>query len=389
MENTAAMAVLDKAVQDGVLHFGVASTGAPSGQSWSYAAGYSDERRQKPATVDNIIQIASMTKLITTIAALQLSERGLLNLDTPIDSYLPELVTRNVLNGFDENDEPLLEKTNRAPTARELMTHTSGYVYEIWNQDALKAIGLGLTQSAFAGGNFLVAPLAFQPGTAWEYGISTDLLGVLVETLSGQRLADYFLGQIFEPLGMIDSFYELPAEKVSRSVTIMARTEAGLVPAPMMQPTPAERGSMPFYSGGGGLYSTLADYGLVLQMLLSGGSLAGKTLLQPETVDSMFRNQIGDIEVTALKTAMPPVSNDADMSFGSNATWGLGLLLHPAGIKGGRSSNAGSWAGLFNSYYWVDREAGLYGIFATQMLPFFDGPSVQALGEFEQAVYAQ
>jgi CubicO group peptidase (beta-lactamase class C family) len=390
-ENTApmaeAVAVLDQVVADGKLNFAVAAVGNVGGQTWSHAAGYQDAEKTRPASPDNIIQIASMTKLVTTIAALQLMEQGKLDLDTPISAYAPELNELQVLKGFAPDDTPIFEKANRAPTGRELMTHTAGYVYEIWNANALKGSQLGITPSLLSEGNYLAAPLAFQPGTAWEYGINTDWLGVLVERLSGQRLADYFDEHIFMPLGMADTFYELPANKLDRSVMMMARAAEGLVPLPSFQPTPMKKGSMAHYSGGGGLSSTVKDYGRVLQMLLNSGSLDEKTLLKAETVNSMFQNNIGDIQPAALATLMPTLSNTADMSFGEKATFGLGLLLHTEGITGGRKANTGSWAGLFNSYYWVDREAGTYGIFGTQVLPFYDGVAIETLLEFEQAVY--
>ena len=382
-----AAAVLDQTIAAGTLNFAVAAVGNTTGQTWSHAAGYQDAEKTKPASPDNIIQIASMTKLVTTIAALQLMEQGKLDLDTPISAYAPELNGLQVLKGFAADDTPIFEKANRAPTARELMTHTAGYVYEFWNANALKGGQLGVTPSLFGEGNYLEAPLAFQPGTAWEYGINTDWLGVLVEKLSGQRLAEYFDDNIFMPLGMTDTFYELPVGKLDRSVTVMARAAEGLVKLPSFQPTPMEKGSMPHYSGGGGLSSTVADYGRVLQMLLNGGSLDGKTLLKSETVDTMFQNNIGDIQPVALATVMPTLSNTADMSFGNEVTFGLGLLIHTDGIDGGRKPNTGSWAGLFNSYYWVDREAGTYGIFGTQVLPFYDGVAIETLLEFEQAVY--
>ena len=379
--------VLDQTIAAGKLNFAVAAVGDSGGQTWSYAAGYKDAEKTKLASPDNIIQIASMTKLVTTIAALQLMEQGKLDLDTPISAYAPELNDLQVLKGFDADDTPTFEKANRAPTARELMTHTAGYVYEFWNANALKGGQLGVTPSLLGEGNYLAAPLAFQPGTAWEYGINTDWLGVLVEKLSGQRLAEYFDDNIFMPLGMTNTFYELPADKLDRSVAVMARAAEGLVHLPDLQPTPRKKGSMPHYSGGGGLSSTVKDYGRVLQMLLNSGTLDGKTLLKAETVDSMFRNNIGDIQPVALTTVMPTHSNTADMSFGNKATFGLGLLIHTDGIDGGRKPNAGSWAGLFNSYYWVDREAGTYGIFGTQVLPFYDGVAIETLLEFEQAVY--
>jgi len=382
-----AEAVINSAISNGSLNFAVAAIGGKAGQTWSFAAGHRDAEQTQPAGPDNIIQVASMTKLITTIAALQLMEQGKLDLDSPISLYAPELKDLQVLKGFDADDNPIFEKAERAPTARELMTHTAGYVYEFWNADSLKAAQLGVSPSLLNGGNYLAAPLAFQPGTAWEYGINTDWLGVLVERLSGQRLAEYFDEHIFMPLDMNDTFYELPADKFDRSVTVMARGAEGLVELPNFQPTPAEKGSMAQYSGGGGLSSTVKDYGRVLQMLLNSGALDGKMLLKPETVDTMFQNNIGDIQPLALATVMPTLSNTADMSFGYKATFGLGLLLHTDGMEGGRSANAGSWAGLFNSYYWVDREAGKYGIFGTQVLPFYDTVAIKALLEFEQAVY--
>ena len=382
-----AAAVLDQTIADGRLNFAVAAVGNAGGQTWSYAAGYQDAEKTNVASPDDIIQIASMTKLVTTIAALQLMEQGKLNLDSPISVYAPELNDLQVLKGFEADETPIFERAKRAPTARELMTHTAGYVYEIWNANALKGVQLGVTPSLLGEGNYLEAPLAFQPGTAWEYGINTDWLGVIVERLSGQRLANYFDDNIFTPLSMTDTFYELPADKLDRSVTMMARAAGGLVELPGFQPTPREKGSMPHYSGGGGLFSTVKDYGRVLQMLLKGGSLDGKTLLKAETVDTMFQNNIGDIQPLALAAAMPNLSNTADMSFGNKVTFGLGLLLHTDGIDGGRKANSGSWAGLFNSYYWVDREAGTYGIFGTQVLPFYDGVAIETLLEFEQAVY--
>jgi CubicO group peptidase (beta-lactamase class C family) len=381
--------VIDTAISEGELHFAVAAVGNTSGQLWSHSAGHRDAQKTSVAANDNIIQIASMTKLITTIGALQLVEQGVLDLDTPITAYVPQLSELQVLKGFDEQDNPILENADRAPTVRELMTHTGGYVYEFWNANAKKASELGVSESLFSGGNYLAAPLAFEAGTAWEYGINTDWLGVIIERISGQRLSVYFDESIFGPLRMVDTFYELPQEKMNRSVTVMARVNDALIELPTLQPAPMAKGSMAHYSGGGGLYSTVADYGRVLQMLLSEGALDGETLLNPETVDAMFANNIGDIQLAALGTVMPEVSNTADMTFGNPATFGLGLLLHSEGIEGGRKAYSGSWAGLFNSYYWVDRESKTYGIFGTQILPFFDAASVDTLLKLEQAVYAQ
>jgi methyl acetate hydrolase len=381
--------VIDTAISEGKLHFAVAAVGNASGQLWSHSAGHRDAQKTSVAANDNIIQIASMTKLITTIGALQLVEQGVLDLDTPITAYVPQLSELQLLKGFDEQNNPILENADRAPTVRELMTHTGGYVYECWNANAKKASELGVTESLFSGGNYSAAPLAFEAGTAWEYGINTEWLGIIIERISGQRLSVYFDENIFGPLGMVDTFYELPQEKMNRSVTLMARVNDELIQFPTAQPAPMAKGSMAYYWGGGGLYSTVADYGRVLQMLLNDGVLDGETLLNPETVNSMFKNNIGDIQLAALETVMPELSNTADLSFGNPATFGLGLLLHIEGVEGGRKAYSGSWAGLFNSYYWVDRQSKTYGVFGTQILPFFDAASVETLLKLEQAVYAQ
>lgn len=384
---TEAREVLERSVSLGKLNFVVAAVGNANGQTWSHAAGFQDAEKTRLAAPDNIIQVASMTKLITTIAALQLMEKGKLDLDIPISTYAPELNDLKVLKGFDPSNKPIFAKAKRSPTARELMTHTAGFVYELWNTNALKAGQLGVSPSFFGSGNYLEAPLAFQPGTSWEYGINTDWLGVLVERLSGQRLAEYFDENIFLPLGLNDTFYELPENRLERSVKIMSRVTEGLVELSGFQPTPREKGSMPHYSGGGGLSSTVKDYGRILQVLLNGGSANGVTLLKSQTVNAMFRSHIGNKEPTALETAMPNISNTADLSFGNKATFGLGLLLHTEGIDGGRRPFTGSWAGLFNSYYWIDRETGIYGIFGAQLLPFYDAVTIETLLQFEQAVY--
>ena len=381
-------AVLDEAVDQGELPFAIAAMGSSEGQLWSHAAGHRDANKHHSASPDNIIQIASMTKLVTTIAALQLVERGLLALDEPADVYIDELARLRVLTGFDAGGKGQFEDAKRAPTVRELITHTAGFVYEIWNANAQQAVTAGLTESFLAGGNFLVNPLAFQPGTQWEYGTNTDWLGVLIEQRSGERLVDYFEKNIFDPLGMKDTHFELPEDKLDRSVTMMARTEDQLIVSSFGQPTAQDRHSMPFYSGGGGLYSTVEDYGRVLQMLLSAGTANGSQVLAAKTVDSMFHNHIGELRPEALITQVPEVSNDADLAFGASATFGLGLLIHPEGLPSRRRANTGSWAGLFNTYYWIDRDSDLYGIFGTQILPFYDAATISTLASFEQSVYS-
>lgn len=382
-----AQRVLDVAVDRGDLIFASGLVGDKSGALMVHTAGSRDAERILPAGQDSIFAIASMTKLVTTVAALQLVEAGQLDLDNPISRYLPELDSLAVLQGFRDDGEPVYEPASRAPTARELITHTSGFVYSIWNQDAFTLQSKGLASGVGSGREMLNAPLAFQPGTEWQYGISTDWLGYLVEQISGQRLMGYFSEHIFEPLGMEDTTFEFAAEKMDRAVFMMARVEDELVTSPAMQPTPESPGSADFYGGGGGLYSTLHDYSLLLAAILNQGKGANGSILQSQTVEAMFHHQIGSLNVKPCATQMPALSHDLDVGFGSPATWGLGLLLHTAGTVNGRSAGSGSWAGLFNSYFWIDRERDLFGIFATQVLPFLDPKAVATLTAFERAIY--
>ena len=380
-------AVLDQAVKDGKLPMSVALIANSEGVLFTHASGYRDSENGQMMRPDSIFAIASMTKLITTIAVLQLVEAGLIELDSGLDQYLPETINPKIIRGFDKDDDPIFVDAARSPTVRELITHTSGYVYSIWNEMALSAQAKGVTSPLGGGKESIVAPLYFEPGSKWEYGIGIDWLGVMVEEVSGKRLMDFFEEKIFLPLGMEDTFFEFPSEKMDRSVMMTARVKGELVKSELYQPVPAERGSMDFYGGGGGLYSTVNDYARVMRALLNGGSLDGQRVLSEEMVDQMFTNQIGSIDVSPGKAQIKALSNDFDMAFGSSAKWGLGFLLSPEGTESGRGRGSASWAGLFNSYFWIDRENDLCAVFATQVLPFYDEEAVSVLKLFEAQVY--
>ena len=380
-------AVLDQAVEDGKLPMSVALVANSEGVLWTHASGYRDSENGQMMRPDSIFAIASMTKLITTIAVLQLVEADLVELDSGLDQYLPETKNPKIIQGFVKDDDPIFVDAARSPTVRELITHTSGYVYSIWNEMALSAQAKGVTSPLGGGKESIVAPLYFEPGSKWEYGVGIDWLGVMVEEVSGKRLMDFFEEKIFLPLGMEDTFFEVPLEKMDRSVMMTARAKGELVKSELYQPVPAERGSMGFYGGGGGLYSTVNDYARVMRALLNGGSLDGQRVLSEEMVAQMFANQIGSIDVSPGKAQIKALSNDFDMGFGSSAKWGLGFLLSPEGTESGRGPGSASWAGLFNSYFWIDRENDLCAVFATQVLPFYDAEAVSVLKLFESQVY--
>jgi len=269
--------ILEKHIASKNLPCAVAGVANSDGTLYTGATGVRSLDGFEPMTTDTIFAIASMTKAITTVATLQLVEQGLIDLDAPITAYLPDLDHLKVLEGFDDQGRPKLGSPDSIPTTRQLLTHTSGYVYEIWNANGLRNVASGALDSLFSeDGNGMMAPLGFSPRHHWEYGIGIDWAGVIVETLSGKGLDIYFQDHIFSPLGMQDSFYEVPEEKASRRAAIHTRLDAGLEVIPHLgEPV----------SGGGGLSSTIADYLRFMRSILNQGTLDGAVILQPDTVD--------------------------------------------------------------------------------------------------------
>ncbi len=376
--------------------------GSSAGLTFEHACGYTSLARLKSAQTDTIVGIASMTKLITTIAALQLYEKGKIDLDDMGSKYIPSFEKLQILKSF-QNKVPQFVAPARAPTIRELMTHTSGFVYSMWNENALFAEKLGITGGLRSGKKmYLNAPLAFEPGSNWEYGVGIDWLGVIVEAVSGMSLPEYFETNIFSRLTMKDTFFEIPQEKIDRVAHLLFRKETSRLLKFLFVLSPGELVEVPLfskprtsrerekneYSGGGGLYSTLPDYAKLLQSLLAGGELEGIRLLRQKSVDMMFSNQIADFkDIGKAKSKISIYTNDIDLAFNSFAQFGLGMLLHPKGTLDGRLDGSGSWGGLFNTYFWIDRKVDCFGIFATQVLPFFDTQSVATLCDFEKAIY--
>ena len=379
--------ILDDVTSRGDLKMAVGLIANSEGVLFEHASGFRDDGNALPVQTDSIFAIASMTKLITTIAALQLVDSGQVGLDQEVDEYLSEIRDIQILRGFESDDKPIIEKATRSPTVRELITHTSGYVYSIWNETAFIAQTKGITSPLGGGRESIDAPLYFEPGSKWEYGIGIDWLGELVEKVSGKRLMDYFSAHIFLPLGMEDTFYEYPEGKMDRSIMMSARIKNKLIRSELYQPIPAEHGSLSFYGGGGGLYSTVFDYSRVMRALLNGGVLDDQRILSEGLVEQMFQNQIGELNVSKGEAQIKALSNDFDMGFGSQAKWGLGFLVSPDGTENGRSAGSVSWAGLFNSYFWIDREKDICAVFATQVLPFYDEKAIETLKLYERAVY--
>jgi CubicO group peptidase (beta-lactamase class C family) len=311
---------------------------------------------------------------------MQLYEQGKIKLDQPVGDFLPNLAEAEVLEGFDVDGKPVLRPAKTAVTIRQLLTHTSGYVYDIWNENAAR-----YASSRDGAGNVsLDVPLAFDPGMKWEYGISTDILGVLVEVVSGQSLDEYFREHIFIPLGMRDTYFIVPDEKLPRLATAYAKSDQG-----ELTPIPYSRPSGEFFSGGGGLRSTARDYLRFLRAILRDGELNGVRFLSKASVDLMAQNHIGDLEAAdSVVSLAPRLSNDFDFMPDSVDKFGLGFLINSDPVPEGRSAGSLAWAGLYNSYYWIDREKDVCGVLITQILPFYDADVLALLSEFETAVYA-
>jgi methyl acetate hydrolase len=335
-------------------------------------------------TTDTVGWIASMTKALTGTAAMQLVEQGRLELDRAAADWVPELAEIQVLEGFDDAGQPLTRPPRRPITLRHLLTHTAGFSYEIWSEEVIRyQQAKGIPGIITCRNAALTTPLLCDPGERWEYGINIDWAGRMVEAASGRRLGAYLQENIFEPLGMRDTAFKLRPDMRARLAKIHQRGEDdGLVALDLEIPQEPE-----FEMGGGGLYGTVGDYLKFVRMILNRGAANGDRVLQPETVDMMARNQMGENRVRAVKTAMPPLSNDAEFFPGMPKTWGLTFMINMEEAPTGRAAGSLAWAGLANSYYWIDPKKGVGGVYLTQILPFADKKSLPLFLEFERTVY--
>lgn len=377
-------AVLNQAVESGGIPGVVAMAANENGIVYQGAAGKRGDAAAPTMTTDTVFRIASMTKAIASVASMQLVEQGKLSLDEPLGDKVPQLANRQVFEGFDANGDPKLRPATRPVTLKQLLTHTAGYCYDIWNADFGKFVQQSSIPSFNDGGDgFLDSPLVFDPGERWEYGISTDWVGRVVERLSGQNIADYCHEHIFEPLGMTDTGFSVTPPQQSRLVNVCHRQDDGSCKQIEFQLPLDER----FYSGGAGLYGTAGDYTAFVQMLLNGGTHNGAQVLKPETVALMSENHIGKLSVGVATSAVPFLSNDIEFFPGMEKKWGLGFLINTQPLATGRSAGSLSWAGIFNSYYWIDPAKKVTGVIMMQLLPFFDAKALQVLERFEKAVY--
>jgi len=376
--------LLTDAVGRGDMRGGVAMTGTAQGVTTSGSAG-ARNAAGAPMALDSVFWIASMTKAITSACALQLVEQGKLALDAPIGRVLPKLETPQVLMGFDGNGTPQLRPAARAITLRHLLTHTSGHAYDMWREDMQRYMAHAGTPGVLTCRNAaLETPLVADPGDAWEYGTGIDWAGKAIEAASGQRLADYMRDHMLAPLGMHDTAFRIGEAQRSRLVEMTVRdADGGLTSIAMEVEQEPE-----FHMGGGGLYGTAPDYLRFCRMILNGGALDGARVLSEATVGHMSKDAIHPVRVKRLPSAVPFATNDAEFFPGHGKGWSLGFMLNTHDVPGGRSADSMNWAGLANTYYWIDPRRGIAGVLMTQILPFADARVLALLDRFEQAVYA-
>jgi methyl acetate hydrolase len=348
------------------------------------AFGKRDLGKEDVMTADSVFWIASMTKAVTSAGAMQLVEQGKLSLDEPIGKVLPDLASPQVLEGFDAKGEPKLRAAKKPITLRHLMTHTAGFAYDMWNGDMATYLQkAGIPPITSCRNAALKTPIATDPGTRWEYGTNIDFVGKAVEAVSGKRLDAYLRDHMLAPLGMSDTAFKIGDAQRKRLVGMHARGEDGSLAS-----IPFELEQNPeFHMGGGGLYGTAGDYIKFTQMILNKGRGNGNQVLKPETVALMGQNHIGELGVTKMISVAPMFTNHVDLYPDMVKKWGLSFLINTAKTPEGRSAGSLAWAGLANTYFWIDPARNVAGVILMQLLPFADNKCLEAFAGFERGVY--
>ena len=350
------------------------------GVRYARALGVADTASAAPMAVDTLAQIASMTKALVSVGAMQLVEQGRLTLDGDIGEVLPELANPQVLEGFGPDGQPQTRPAKRPLTLRHLLTHTSGFGYSFIHPEVLQVYAArGMPKAGSL--DTIRMPLMFDPGERWEYGVSTDWAGLAIEAVTGERLNDYLTANLFEPLGMKDTAFRPALPDHAAKVHVRGADGA-------LNPSPLYIGGGEFDGGGGGGTSTAPDYARFVRMLLNGGELDGSRVLKAETVAEMGRDHVAPLRAGYMGTAMPDIAQPYDTFPDQHTGWGLGFLINPEPGPNGRSPGSLAWAGIFNSYYWIDPTSGVGGVFVSQLSPFGDPGALDCFAALERMAYA-
>ncbi len=341
------------------------------------AFGKQNVAKNVPMAKDTIFRIASMTKAVTSVGVMQLVEQGKLGLDDDVSKYLPRLKNPQVFSKVDEKAGTYLTQPAKRPiTIRELLTHTSGVGYS-WSDH-----GLAIAQKKTGATNDSELPLVNEPGAQWTYGASTRVLGEVIEKITGERIDAYLEAHVLGPLGMHDTSYTVPQDKYSRVITVHQKANNAITETQNPTPIPAT------IRGDGGLFSTASDYSRFVQMILNRGQLGGVRILKESTVAEMSKNQTGSVKVRLQPTADPLRSKPYPLGAGEDV-WGLGFQIAAPKTPNPsmRSPGSLSWAGINNTFYWIDPQKQVGAVLLMQMLPFYDEAALRVLNGFEERVY--
>ena len=339
--------------------------------------------------------VFSCSKLVTCVAALQLVEQGKLNIQDPAKKYVPEIAKIQRLHGFHADGSPDLRPPEKDILVLHLFTHTAGFSYDFFDQDTLKyRIAAGETPCAYMSRNAredFNTPLLFEPGSAYSYGISIDWLGFIVASISGLTLAEYADKHIIQPLGLKNMGVSLSEEQEKNFLTVCAKdVDGNLTPSPVKLPENPE-----VYGGGHFLYSSCEDYANFLVTIVNNGThpITNVQILKPDTVrDYIFTDMIpavgcSDKGIGDITASVPALSRTGTFLPGVKKGWSLGVMMANEQVPNGRRKTSGSWAGLGNSYYWMDPVAGKLGFVVSGILPFFDPDILHLVDALERAVY--
>jgi CubicO group peptidase (beta-lactamase class C family) len=377
-------AVLEQAVASGAVPNVVAIAADRDGIIYEGAVGPRVSGQQQDVDADTHYRIMSMTKMVATVAALQLMEQGKLDLDAPVEEYCPEFAKVQVLERLD-GDKPVLRPPATKATVKNLITHTAGLGYWFWNADITAWESATGTPNVLSGSKAVfTAPMVADPGTKFVYGINTDWLGQVIEAASAKKLDEAIKTGVTDPLGMNETAFAMSDEQRARAVPVhLQGADGGWAPSEIDLPRAPD-----YWAGGHGLHSTPHDYLKFQRALLGNGtSPDGVKILKPETVEEAFSNQIGELDFpSTIETADPASSHT--FSVGPGYKWGYGLLLNTADVPGRRRAWSGAWAGLLNTHFWVDRTTGITGAIYAQFLPFVTPEALKMYADFETQLYA-
>jgi methyl acetate hydrolase len=376
--------LLEQAVAAGAVPSVVAIAADREGIIYEGAAGSRVPGQDEPVNADTHFRIMSMTKMITTVAALQLMEQGKLDIDAPIEEYCPEFNDVLVLERVDA-DRPVLRAPASKATIKQLITHTTGLGYWFWSQGVLDWERATGAPNVLSGSNLVFStPMVADPGTSFVYGINSDWLGKVVEAAGGKPLDEATTAGVTGPLGMTETTFRTSARQRASCTPVALRGEDGTWAASEVELSQAPD----YWAGGHGLLSTPRDYLKFQRMLLGdGASPDGVQVLAASTVQAAFANQIGELDFPAEIPTADPASTFG-LAVGPGYKWGYGLLLNSEDVAGRRRAGSGGWSGFFNTHFWVDRSTGVTGAIYSQFLPFIAPEAVRLYEDFETQLYA-